>query len=448
MPRKADPLTITELKRMRSKAAKDPAYSEIRADGKCAGLNAQCRRGRVEFKYRYKSPATGQRRTVTLGVFGDITLDYAREEAGKLRRQVAQEVDPHELKAEEERAALTVKQGVELYLADLKERAETGAGKRGKWSGYGAMKGLLEKKVVPRLGTKRAVDVTSDDVRRWHRGIKAKVAANRALTAFSAVYGLLDRRELVPPGTNPCRYVERNRENGARRPLTAAELEALGEALARAESEGEGHPSALLAIRFLALTGMRPVELLGHGSKPRRNGREGLRWEDVDLDRQLVYLADSKAGGRQTRVIGAAAVDILRSAKPADAEPEHCVFPGAMRPDKPLVGLGKIRAKLWKAAKLKATPEGRCDAYSLRHTFATIAARLQNGRFAGVTSDLLGHGAGVARSITQRYVGQDPEALVPAADAVAGEIARLLGLTEPAKVLRHPAVGARKGRRK
>ncbi len=44
------------------------------------------------------------------------------------------------------------------------------------------------------------------------------------------------------------------------------------------DAEGAVHPSAILAVPFLALTGFRCAELIGHMSKNRRGGREGLRW--------------------------------------------------------------------------------------------------------------------------------------------------------------------------
>ncbi len=457
MPRKAAPLTITELKRMRSKAEKDPTYSEIRADGKCAGLNAQCREGRVILKFRFLSPATGKRRTVTIGDFGDVTLDYAREEAAKLRRQVAREVDPHEVRAEakaaaveEERRAMTVAEAAALYLDDLDNRAATGRGKRGKPSGAAEMRKLLERNVLPRIGAKQVLTLTKADVELVHKAMQATPpSANRTMTAISALFGYLSARELAPPGYNPVKGVERYRENGARRALSRDELERLGgRAMDRAEKDGSAHPSALLALRFLALSGFRTGELLGHGAKDRRNGPNGLTWGDVDLDRGLVFLADTQAGGRQVRTLGAAAVELLRAAKPADAEPDHVICPGARSKRAAFVGLAKIRRKLYKAAKIRATAEGRADGHSLRHSFASVGAHIQGGRYAGHVSALLGHGH-TAKAITERYITSDPQALRPAADAIAGAIARLLGMGETAKVIEHPAAkGARKGARK
>jgi integrase len=122
-------------------------------------------------------------------------------------------------------------------------------------------------------------EVSSEHLRRLHRRMKrTPVEANRTLTALSAVFGWADRTELLPGLMNPCRYVERYAEKGERRAFTADELAALGAAMDEAKERKSVHPSALLTIRLLALTGFRRSELLGHMVKVRRGEREGLRW--------------------------------------------------------------------------------------------------------------------------------------------------------------------------
>jgi integrase len=279
--------------------------------------------------------------------------------------------------------------------------------------------------VVPKLGSLRLHDVTADHLRRLHRSLsKTPVEANRTLTALSAVFGWADRAELLPPGTNPTRYVERYAETGTRRAFTHEELAALGTALRDAEERQEIHPSAILAIRLLALTGMRRSEILGHTMRNRRGAREGLRWGDVDLDAGTVTLHDSKTG-RQARVIGAAAVELLQAAKPKDAAATDPVCPGTVQ-GQPFVGIDKARKRLWKAAGLDGV-----DLHSLRHAFASIGAHVDGGRYVGMVAPLLGHGH-QSRAITERYITSNPEALRPAADAIAAELSRTMALTTAA----------------
>lgn len=443
MPPAAEKLTLKKLNALRTRAENDPKFSAYASDAGQPGLIVQVRRSRVRFIFEYTPPSGGTRKRMQIDDYGAITLDQARAIARERRGLVASGVDPQNAREAEQRAAVTLAQAVEGYLADLRERAETGA-KRGKRSGYVSARRRLERHVVPKLGGLRLREVTADQVRRMHRELKeTPVEANRTLTALSAVFGWADRAELVPPGTNPVRYVERYAEKGERRALTSEELAALGEALLEAEESGgvvlleDGKekrrkvpPVAVLAIRLMALTGFRRSEILGHMSKGRRGGSEGLRWKDVDVERGLVTLQDSKTG-RQTRVLGEAAVELLREAKPKGVDEDECVCPGSL-PKQPFIGIDRPRRRLWEAAELEGV-----DLHSLRHTFASIGAHLDSGRYAGHVAPLLGHGY-QSRAITERYITSNPEALRPAADAIAGEVARILGLREPGQVVAFP----------
>jgi integrase len=89
--------------------------------------------------------------------------------------------------------------------------------------------------------------------------------------------------------------------------------------------------------------------------------------------------------------------------------------------EKPYGGVDRARVKLWEASGIEGV-----DLHSLRHTFASVGAHVDGGRYAGHVSALLGHGY-QSRAITERYITANPQALRPAADAIAGEVARLMG---------------------
>lgn len=430
MARQANKLTKSILDSLRKQAQDSPEFNAYVADAGQPGLHAWARRGKVRFVFAYRPPTGGRRKRIKIDDYGAITLEQAREIAGKLRGQVADKKDPQIERQHEMRRSITLGETVQLYLDDLKERAESGA-RRGRRSGYASAKNRLERHVLPKLGRVRLRNLTVEQVSRLHRNLKdTPVEANRTLTALSAVLGYADHQELVPPHFNPCRHVERFQEKGERRALTMEEVAALGAAMRDAEVAGGIHPSALLALRFLALTGFRRAEILGHTMKDRRGSREGLRWGDVNLETGLVCLEDSKTGA-QKRVIGEAAIALLRTAVPEGAEAGDLVCPGN-RPGQPFVGIDKVRNKIYEAAGL-AGLQG-VDLHSLRHTFASVGAHVQHGRFAAFVGPLLGHGY-QKRSITERYIHSNLEALRPAADAIAEAIANALGLTEPARVL-------------
>src|SRR5262249_35137138 len=80
-----------------------------------------------------------------------------------------------------------------------------------------------------------------------------------------------------PDGSNPCRHVERFREQPRERFLSADEMSRLGKALAA----WEGSPFPGAASRVLAFTGARLGEILG------------LEWDWVARERRDATLADS-----------------------------------------------------------------------------------------------------------------------------------------------------------
>ena len=253
MPREAKRLTKAKLDSLRTQVA-DPSFSKYLADAGQPGLYVQARRGRVRFVFEYQ-PHTGspQRRRMQIDDYGAITLDQARAIAQSHRATVAADNDPQEVRLERQKQATTVREAAASYLEDLKARAESGA-KRGKRSGFVSASRRLHRNVLPKLGARRIREVAVEQVRALHRSMgSTPVEANRTLTVLSAVFSFAALAGEVPAGMNPCRHVERFEETGERRALTPEELGALGEAIRDAEASLSVHPSALVAIRLLAL---------------------------------------------------------------------------------------------------------------------------------------------------------------------------------------------------
>jgi integrase len=151
------------------------------------------------------------------------------------------------------------------------------------------------------------------------------------------------------------------------------------------------------------LTGMRLREVLH------------LRWDEVDLQRGILFLPDSKTG-RKTVVLSAAAVDVLVGL------PRVGVFviagdTAGLPDEKPRADLKRPWAAITKHAGLSGL-----RIHDLRHSFASVGA--WSGLGLPVIGKLLGH---ADAKTTQRYAHVDSDSSRRAADAIASQIAAAMG---------------------
>ncbi|MBW7909502.1 MAG: site-specific integrase, partial [Kiritimatiellae bacterium] len=153
------------------------------------------------------------------------------------------------------------------------------------------------------------------------------------------------------------------------------------------------------AIRLLMVTGCRLREILH------------LRWEDVDFERGVLNLPDSKTGRKKVLIAGAA-VAILDQL-------ERCgeyVIAGK-EPDKPRADLNRPWRRITQHAKLKGL-----RLHDLRHSYASVGAASGMGLLA--LGKLLGH---ASPSTTQRYAHLADDPLRRASEHIANVIASALG---------------------
>ncbi len=376
--------------------------------------------GRKVWTFRYRPKDGGARRRISLGEYPSVKLAEARRRADRIRGEVSGGNDP-QAAISARRGAPTLGELIERYLSE-----EVAPKKKPRtvelYTYY--LRGL----VIPRLGSKKAHEVTPAAVDALHRklGTETPVTANRAIVALSGVYTFAARRRLITEGINPARGVEKFREQSRERYLSTAELVRLGEVLRLAEMEGEGlawpqagtpskhgrkaencrtqvSPHVTAAIRLLLLTGCRLREILG------------LRWSEVDLERGLLLLPDSKTG-RKTVVLNAPAMQVLAGVRRF----RGCEF--VILGDDPK----KPRADLHKPWNLIKHHAGLEDVrlHDLRHTHASIGAGAGLGL--PIIGKLLGH---KHADTTAKYAHLDNDPLRRASDRIGTEIAAALGDT-------------------
>jgi len=349
--------------------------------------------GKKTFVVQYR--ANGRKRQATVGTYGPFTVQQARDKAGRMLREAQDGGDPLERK-KKQRDAPTVARLAERYL-------EEHARPKKRPSSVESDARLLRLHILPRVGTKKVQDVDRSDVSALHYAMReTPTQANRALALLSKMFNLAEKWGYRPDYSNPVRHVERYKEQPKERFLSSAELARLGEALREAEVAGSEHPSAILAIRLLALTGARRNEILC------------LRWDEIDFERALLDI-DSKTG-RKRIPLPAPALRLLVEADRMQDNPYVCF--GAHN-GKRFVGLQRPWERIREAAGLDGV-----RLHDLRHSHAAMGAGLGLGL--PVIGKLLGHSQ---PATTQRYAHLADDPLRRAAEQVGGEISAALAGT-------------------
>jgi integrase len=196
---------------------------------------------------------------------------------------------------------------------------------------------------------------------------------------------------------NPALGVKMFRETKRERFATDDDLARIGRWLSGAQKAGTVHPGFAIAVRLLALTGMRLTEVLT------------LEWSAVDMQDCAIRLADAKAGARIVP-LGAPTRALLAAIKGR----ERYVVTG----DDPTTHLQRSAFRTgWRHLRA-GTGLADLRPHDLRHTTGTFAA--QGGANAFLVRDLLGH---KTLAMTGRYVERSADPLRALANQVAGRVA-------------------------
>lgn len=385
--------------------------------------------GRKSFVVEYRPGAGGRRvakKRLVIGKYGTMTCEQARNVARQQLAKIQLGADPS-LKKSATRKMLSFEETGKEYL-------EKAAPNRLKQSTITNYEINLRRHANPHLGKFKIADIARSDLTQMHNtiGTKSPVTANRVLETVSAVFRYAQDIGAVAEGHNPTQGIRSFKESRRERYLSEYEFVRLGQALELAENEGipwanldkQVQPknavgaenqrtvfssSAIDAIRMLIFTGCRLREILH------------LKWVEVDLERGLLFLADSKTGARAV-VLNHLAQDILNR----QTRRSSFVFPSEFMTsdengnpkDRPLADLNKP----WRAVRRYAGIED-VRLHDLRHSFASVGASAGMGL--PIVGALLGH---KQAATTERYAHLDASPLRQASDEIAAKIASSMGM--------------------
>ncbi len=362
-------------------------------------------------QYRVSGRASNKRR-YTIGPYGAITPDQAKKEAVRLRGLIAGGIDPSEAK-DRAKAAVPFKvfaaQYLEQYATTHKKPRSIVEDRRN-----------LDNHVLPVLGNKSLEKISRADIAQLHHRLRTSpTAANRVLSLLTTMLNLAERWGIRPDGSNPCKHIQRFKEQRRERFLSSEELARLGQALTKAEQDNIHSPFIIGLFRLLIFTGARLGEI------------RLLQWTDVDLEERRLNLPDSKTGKKVIH-LNAPAVAVLDQLPRIEGNPFVCC---GQRKKKGLVGIHRVWFDIRGTAKL---PDVRL--HDLRHSFASVAAG--SGTSLYVIGSLLGH---TLPSTTARYAHLQSDPLREAAEAIGQQILSAMTQGKQTPVVPMPTRSRKRG---
>ena len=320
--------------------------------------------GRRSWTVMYR--VSGRKRRLTLGTSPPMALADARAEAKAALVAAQKGGDP----AYDKRAAKKAETFTQLADLYVEEYAKPNK------KSWRLDEKALHRDVVPRLGSRRAIDINRRDIRDVLDAIKGRgspIQANRTFEMLRRLFNWAVSEDYLPD--NPCRGITKPaKENHRDRVLRNEEIRAVWGAL-----EGE-LPLTAAVYKLRLITAQRGGEVMS------------MRWEDLDLDTCWWTIpAERSKNGLSHRVpLSSQAFAVLRDAK-AQERDSIWVFPSPI-PGRHLEHLVQATKRIRERSDVEFVP------HDLRRSAASFMTSMGIPRL--TVKKLLNH---VERDVTATY---------------------------------------------
>ena len=242
-------------------------------DNKITGFVLECHSsGAKTYTFRYQD-AYGRQSQRRIGRYGDLSFAQAQKLAKQLRAEVTMGGDPAARKAEK-KAVPTYAEIADQHLAFAKTYQKR----------PGNTEAILRVHLCPKWGKKRLDEITTPDVAKWLGELREKGLApatvEKIRITFNRSFELALKWQTKGVQHNPVRGIPRPKYNNARdRFLTSEQAGSLLKACSVSIN-----PQLRNIVGLLLLLGLRKNELLQ------------AKWENVSLDRKVLFVPTSKTG--------------------------------------------------------------------------------------------------------------------------------------------------------
>ena len=321
-------------------------------------------------KYRIGRGRKALVKKQSLGCLPVVTLEIAKNKAKSFLLMASQGIDP----IKKDCTLLTIRELCEQYL-------DRYAIIHKKKSSFIRDKNLINRVIIPDFGKMKVVDLGRMHLIKYNHSLKeTPIMANRLLALISTMMNLAEKWEYRDQNTNPCKFVDRYKENKRQVYLSMDQLERVGSAMRQLKDIESEY--VLSAIQMLILTACRTQEILS------------LKWEYIDFKNSSMNLPDTKTWERKI-YLNPSVLHILEKLE----RKSDYVFVSRVE-NKPITTIRLTWKKICKIAELK-----NVRPHDLRHTFASHA--VNNGFSLPIIAKMLGH---KDLKTTQRYahLHEDP----------------------------------------
>lgn len=369
-------LTATQVKTLKPK---DKLYTVNDGSGLSLEVTPQ---GSKRWRFRYRFNNKPMRKS--FGVYPDVSLARAREKRDSAREAIADGIDPFvvvEETVQTEVFAKTFKEWSEYYMDKVaNDVSETHLVR--------SLKGW-KKDVYPEIGDMLINDIKPKDIIRILNNMSsrgAKESAKKTFSSISRVYDVAIANYPDEVELNPCKSVSLKDVVGSSKtnnyPIITNDKE-LG-ALLNSIEQYPGHVSTKLALKLIAHTFVRPVNI------------RYAEWDEINLKAKQWVIPASKMKTYKELIIPLSkqSIAIIKEAKENSAGSKF-LFPSPRGQNTPLSDAAMVAA----LRRIGYTKD-EIVAHSFRGIFSTIAH--EHGKYAhDVIETQLAHTVG--SKVSQAY---------------------------------------------
>lgn len=374
-------------------------------------------KGKCTWFIMYKTEA-GKKKRFTLGTYPDLSLKSARNKAGDIMAQVHEGHDPMAGK-QQRRSAPTVCELWGEYQESLKRKKKQKAAST-EYEEQRRWKNIIQ----PEIGDMKVEDITPmhisailDKVAR-----KAPVSANRLHSQLKVMFKTAINKGWI--NIHPMQWLDKpgGTEPPRKRFLSDDEIQTLWVHFDKLR------PNPRDILKLGILTAQRPGEI------------HSMKWGDIDFAAGVWTIQDTKTGNDHLVPLSPQVKSILENRKKGTGyskkmlwmKDSEFVFPSAYNLSN---GAQSGHARSTKEARKKVQMESGIEgwtAHDLRRTARTLMSRLNIKPV--VREKVLNHAQGGVQGVYDRYDYLQEKA--DALNKLANEIDRILGVYEPAKIIR------------